>query len=71
MVNNITNFSVPIFGGENYDFWKIKIKTLLRSHGLWRYVDEGHKSKKMKVVSVIRKRKSSRQKECRMPRCYI
>ncbi|CAO2830911.1 unnamed protein product [Amaranthus hypochondriacus] len=46
MANNIANFPIPIFGGENYDFWKIKMKTLLRSHGLWKYVDEGYQEHK-------------------------
>lgn len=40
--NNISTLPIPIFGGENYDFWKLKMKTLLRSHGLWRLVDQGY-----------------------------
>ena len=48
MANNIANFPIPLFRGENYDFWKIKIKTLLRSHGLWKYVDEGYQEYKDK-----------------------
>ena len=50
MANNIANFPILIFEGETYDFWKIKIKTLLRSHGLWIYVDEGYQEYKDEVV---------------------
>ena len=32
---------VPLFGGEIYEFWKAKMRTLLLSEGLWRIVDKG------------------------------
>ncbi|XP_021836177.2 uncharacterized protein [Spinacia oleracea] len=41
MANNPT-FPIPVFGGENYNFWKIEMKTLLRSQGLWSYADKGY-----------------------------
>ena len=31
----------PIFSGENFDFWCVKMKTLLESNDLWEYVEEG------------------------------
>ena len=31
----------PVFNGENYDFWCVKMKTQLISDGLWEYVEEG------------------------------
>ncbi|XP_021758678.1 uncharacterized protein LOC110723641 [Chenopodium quinoa] len=42
MANNNVSFPIPIFGGESYDFWKIKMKTMLRSYGLWSYADKGY-----------------------------
>ncbi|KAI5332341.1 hypothetical protein L3X38_022470 [Prunus dulcis] len=33
----------PIFNGENFDFWQIKIKTIFRSHELWEMVENGYK----------------------------
>ncbi|GAB4838115.1 hypothetical protein Ancab_039836 [Ancistrocladus abbreviatus] len=33
---------IPIFNGENYEFWKIKMRTLLRSQNLWSCVEVGH-----------------------------
>jgi len=33
--------TIPQFDGENYNFWCIKMKTLLKSHGLWDIVDAG------------------------------
>ncbi|KAB2608298.1 hypothetical protein D8674_011466 [Pyrus ussuriensis x Pyrus communis] len=31
----------PIFNGENYEFWNIRMRTILRSHGLWDLVETG------------------------------
>ncbi|CAN6676343.1 unnamed protein product [Malus baccata var. baccata] len=31
----------PIFSGENYEFWRIKMVTIFKSHGLWRLVEKG------------------------------
>ncbi|XP_052207975.1 uncharacterized protein LOC127811829 [Diospyros lotus] len=32
---------IPIFNGEKYEWWSIKMKTLLRSHELWDLVEYG------------------------------
>ncbi|CAL2255037.1 unnamed protein product [Prunus armeniaca] len=32
---------VPIFNGENYEFWSIRMKTIFKSHGLWEFVEKG------------------------------
>ncbi|XP_020423037.1 uncharacterized protein LOC109950016 [Prunus persica] len=34
----------PIFNGENYEFWSIRMKTIFKSHGLWELVEKGIKS---------------------------
>ncbi|CAL2276375.1 unnamed protein product [Prunus armeniaca] len=34
---------VPIFNGENFNFWQIKMKTIFRSHELWEMVENGYK----------------------------
>ncbi|CAN6693582.1 unnamed protein product [Malus baccata var. baccata] len=31
----------PIFSGENYEFWRIKMVTIFKSHGLWNLVEKG------------------------------
>ncbi|KAI5340755.1 hypothetical protein L3X38_020029 [Prunus dulcis] len=31
----------PVFNGENYEFWSIRMKTILKSHGLWDLVENG------------------------------
>ncbi|CAN6723497.1 unnamed protein product [Malus baccata var. baccata] len=31
----------PIFKGDNYEFWSIKMKTIFKSHGLWDLVEKG------------------------------
>jgi hypothetical protein len=37
----IQQSSIPFFDGDNYDFWCVKIKTLLISNDLWEYIEEG------------------------------
>ncbi|XP_021828951.1 uncharacterized protein LOC110769305 [Prunus avium] len=32
----------PIFNGSNYDFWRIKMCTIFKSHKLWDMVANGH-----------------------------
>nr|XP_017183598.2 uncharacterized protein LOC108171661 [Malus domestica] len=31
----------PIFSGENYEFWRIKMVTIFKSYGLWNLVEKG------------------------------
>ncbi|CAL8092084.1 unnamed protein product [Prunus armeniaca] len=31
----------PIFGGDNYEFWRMRMKTIFKSHGLWELVEKG------------------------------
>ena len=38
---NVSSSMIPLFKGENYQFWSIKMKTLLKSQGLWELVDAG------------------------------
>lgn len=39
---NIQQPSIPIFEGENYDFWCIKMKTLFISQDVWDLVQNGY-----------------------------
>ncbi|KAI5318858.1 hypothetical protein L3X38_038566 [Prunus dulcis] len=39
--SSTTELSTPIFNGENYEFWSIRMKTILKSHGLWDLVENG------------------------------
>ena len=39
---NIQHPSIPIFEGENYDFWCIKMKTLFISQDVWELVENGY-----------------------------
>jgi hypothetical protein len=34
----------PLFSGENYDMWAVKMKTYLRAQSLWDVVEMGSKS---------------------------
>ena len=43
-VGCVTNFSqanVPLFKGDNYNLWSLKMKTLFRSRDLWGLVENG------------------------------
>ena len=42
MANQNDGTSVPIFSGEHYDHWCVKMKTIFRSKELWEYVEEGY-----------------------------
>ena len=36
-----STISVPIFNGENFDFWRVKMETYFSSQDLWDIVEEG------------------------------
>jgi gag-polypeptide of LTR copia-type len=38
---SVSNPSIPLFKGENYEFWSIKMVTLFKSQGLWNLVNNG------------------------------
>lgn len=31
----------PIFSDENYEFWRIRMTKIFKSHGLWKLVEKG------------------------------
>jgi Reverse transcriptase (RNA-dependent DNA polymerase)/gag-polypeptide of LTR copia-type/Integrase core domain/GAG-pre-integrase domain/Domain of unknown function (DUF4219)/Zinc knuckle len=41
MSDSMNLSTIPQLDGENYNFWCIKMKTILKSHGLWEAVDPG------------------------------
>jgi Domain of unknown function (DUF4219) len=50
----------PVFDGESYDYWSIKMKTLLISQDLWEIVEECYEVKvkpMMETVKEIKKEK--------------
>ncbi|KAL0325491.1 UNVERIFIED_CONTAM: hypothetical protein Sradi_5118400 [Sesamum radiatum] len=32
---------IPFFDGEDYEYWKIKMRTFLKAEGLWTLVEKG------------------------------
>ncbi|KAL6276505.1 hypothetical protein ACE6H2_020106 [Prunus campanulata] len=38
----------PIFSNENYEFWRIKMMPIFKSHGLWNLVEKGVKTSDLK-----------------------
>ncbi|XP_034227562.1 uncharacterized protein LOC117636942 [Prunus dulcis] len=49
----------PVFNGENYEFWSIRMKTILKSHGLWDLVENG-------LMLQIQRRKKERKKDLKL-----
>jgi len=41
ITNQTSSIPVPIFTGENYDFWSVKMKTFFCSQDLWDIIEEG------------------------------
>ncbi|KAI5348631.1 hypothetical protein L3X38_001518 [Prunus dulcis] len=36
-----SDLRAPIFNGENYEFWKIRMRTIFKSHEIWNLVEKG------------------------------
>ncbi|KAL6276733.1 hypothetical protein ACE6H2_020334 [Prunus campanulata] len=39
--SGMSELRAPIFNGSNYDFWRIKMCTIFKSHRLWEIVEQG------------------------------
>ena len=39
---SITQPSLPMFKGDSYEYWHIKMRTLFKSQDLWDYVENGY-----------------------------
>ncbi|KAI5334369.1 hypothetical protein L3X38_024502 [Prunus dulcis] len=39
--SSTSELRTPGFNGDNYEFWSIRMKTILKSHGLWDLVEHG------------------------------
>lgn len=54
---NLSQSLVPVFSGENYRFWTIKIKTFFISQDLWDLVENGYTdAEKSSEVKELRKK---------------
>ncbi|XP_031282913.1 uncharacterized protein LOC116141558 [Pistacia vera] len=40
MASSSAPISTPVFNGDQYHVWAVKMKTYLKGHGLWQYVEE-------------------------------
>ncbi|GKE88173.1 hypothetical protein Tco_1565648 [Tanacetum coccineum] len=41
---NVSQPQIPIFKGDSYEFWSIKMKTLFRSQDLWDHIENNVES---------------------------
>ena len=54
---NLSQSLVPVFNGENYGFWSIKMKTIFISQDLWDLVENGYTdAEKSSEVKELRKK---------------
>ncbi|KAI5336241.1 hypothetical protein L3X38_015508 [Prunus dulcis] len=44
-----SDLRAPIFNGENYEFWKIRMRTIFKCHGIWNLVEKGLQAPDSKV----------------------
>ncbi|KAM0947417.1 hypothetical protein DsansV1_C08g0086031 [Dioscorea sansibarensis] len=56
---SISQPSLPIFKGENYDFWSIKMRTLFKSQNLWDLVENGYQEQDEEARLKENKKKDS------------
>lgn len=42
MAANNNTLPIPEFNGDDYEYWSIKMKTLLIGKGLWDIIEEGY-----------------------------
>nr|XP_011459732.1 PREDICTED: uncharacterized protein LOC105350068 [Fragaria vesca subsp. vesca] len=54
---------LPIFSGENYDFWSIKMKTYFMSQDLWDIVDKGFTTTENPSVEQLRQERKEKQRD--------
>ncbi|KAL5767483.1 hypothetical protein ACOSP7_014091 [Xanthoceras sorbifolium] len=41
---------IPVFDGENYDFWSIQMKTLFISQDLWNLIEDEYEEPESAIV---------------------
>ncbi|CAL8138411.1 unnamed protein product [Prunus armeniaca] len=61
--SSTSELRTPIFNGENYEFWSIRMKTILKSHGLWDLVENGLNVSDLKKEKGIEETKVTEKEE--------
>ena len=60
---------IPIFNGDNYQFWSIKMKTLFLSYDLWDLVENGMNEYDVERLTAAQRNemKENKKKRCKGP----
>ncbi|KAI5348233.1 hypothetical protein L3X38_001120 [Prunus dulcis] len=61
-----TEVRTPIFSGENYDVWRIKMVTIFKSLGLWSLVEKGISTSDSKKKTIKVKESSDEEADAEM-----
>ena len=51
---------IPVFKGDVYQYWNIRLKTLLKSQDLWEFVENGCPTEDDKALMKENKRKDAK-----------
>ena len=57
LLSMASTLSPPVFDGENYHVWAVKMKAHLRGLGLWQWVESERKEKKSTVAEASMEKK--------------
>ncbi|KAI5317615.1 hypothetical protein L3X38_037322 [Prunus dulcis] len=57
-----SDLRAPVFIGDNYEFWKIRMRTIFKSHGIWDLVEKGLGSSESKGKKVDEEGSSESEK---------
>lgn len=55
MVVSGADLRALMFTGVNYNFWCIKMKTIFKSHNLWKFIEEVHEFPSVSVEELTKK----------------
>ena len=50
--SNTSALSTPVFNGENYQVWAVKMKAYLRGLGLWQWVETERQVQPLGVIFI-------------------
>ncbi|XP_068340488.1 uncharacterized protein [Pyrus communis] len=51
--SSTTKLRAPVFNGENYEFWRIRMMTILKLYGMWELVENGFEPPNQKDTKVV------------------
>ena len=66
--NNTSALSTPVFNGENYQVWAVKMKAYLRGLGLWQWVETERQVQPLGNNPTLNQIRAHEEEEAKAPR---